>query len=229
MQQFEINAEPRAETGKGAMRRMRRSGQIPGILYGAGREPQPIALAQTDLMNHLGHEAFFSHILTITVGDRTEKVVLKDLQRHPYRPSVLHIDFQCIDEDQELTMRVPIHFINETKCIGVKLEGGVISRVLTELEVSCLPRHLPEYIEIDLAELKVGDTVALGEVQLPEGVSVYALKHGGDPSQPVVSCHVPRAIEVEEEAAPVEGVEAAAAAPAEAPAEGADEKSGGAD
>src|SRR5690606_35127401 len=144
------------------------------------------------LLRQAENEAFFSHILTINMGGKSERVVLKDLQRHPYKPLIMHIDFQRINENEELTMRVPIHFLNEDKCVGVKTGGGVISHILTELEVSCLPKDLPEYIAIDLSDLNVGQTIHLGDIKLPEGVSIYALKHGGDASQPVVSCHLPR-------------------------------------
>ena len=220
MQQFEINAEPRGDMGKGASRRLRRLGRVPGIVYGISQEATPIVVSQTDLVNQMQHQAFLSHILTLHIGGKSEKVVLKDMQRHPYRTVIMHVDFQRIDENQELTMRIPIHFRNEDKCAGVRLEGGAISHIMTEVEISCLPRHLPEYIEVDLAEMKVGDTVHLGELKLPEGVSIYALKHGGDPTRPVVNVHIPRAIEIEEEV-PAEGAIAAEAVAGEVPAEGA--------
>ena len=216
MQQFEINAELRGDVGKGASRRLRRLGRVPGIVYGISQEATAIVVAQADLVNQMQHEAFLSHILTLHIGDKTEKVVLKDLQRHPYRTVIMHVDFQRIDENQELTMHIPIHFLNEDKCVGVRLEGGAISHIMTEVEISCLPRHLPEYIQVDLAEMKVGDTVHLGELKLSEGVSIYALKHGGDPTRPVVNVHIPRAIEIEEEV-PAEGVVAAEAVPGEVP------------
>ena len=215
MQQFELNAEPRTDKGKGASRRLRRAGKLPGIVYGTDRDAQPIMLSHDELVHQLEHEAFFSHILTITVDGKSEKVVLKDLQRHPFKPVVIHVDFQRIDETQELTMRIPIHFINEAECVGVKTGGAVVSKIMTEVEVSCLPRDLPEYLEVDLGPLNVGDTVHLSDLKLPPGVSIYAMEHGGDGSQTVASVHIPRAIEVEEEAP----AEAAVAAPgAEAPA-----------
>jgi large subunit ribosomal protein L25 len=234
MQQFELNAEPRTDKGKGASRRLRRAGKLPGIVYGTEREAEPIALLHDELVHQLEHEAFFSHILTLTIGGRSEKVVLKDLQRHPFRPIVMHIDFQRIDEAQELTMRIPIHFINEASCVGVKTAGAVVSRIMTEVEVSCLPKDLPEFIEVDLGPLDLGATVHLSDLRLPPGVSIYAMKHGGDGSQTVASVHVPRAIEIEEEvpaealaAVPGEAVpagEAAAAEAAAAPAAEAEEK-----
>ena len=195
MEQFEINAEPRANLNKGANRRLRDSGKVPGILYGARAEAQPIEVLHADLQNQLKREAFFSHILTLKLSGKPERVVLKDLQRHPYRPLILHIDFLRVSETEALTMRVPIHFINEDVCIGVKQNGGVISHVMNEIEISCLPKDLPEYIEIDLAAMDIGHSVHVGEVKLPPGVKI----HGEDPDRPVVSVHIPRAIEVEEE------------------------------
>src|SRR5690606_18548293 len=131
------------------------------------RETRAIALDHGLLLRQAENEAFFSRILTINMDGKSERVVLKDLQRHPYKPLIMHIDFQRINESEELTMRVPLHFLNEDKCVGVKTGGGVISRIMTELEVSCLPKDLPEYIAIDLAELNVGDTVHLGDIRLP--------------------------------------------------------------
>lgn len=217
MIKFEINAEPRADKGKGASRRLRRLGKVPGILYGARQEAAPIAMDHDDLMHHLEHEAFYSHILTLNLGKETQKVVLKDLQRHPYKPRIQHIDLQRVSETEKLTMRIPIHFINEDKCIGVKQGGGVVSHIMTEIEVRCLPADLPEYIEIDLAEVNLGHTIHLGDLKLPDRVESSVLVHGGDASKPVVSVHMPKLI-VEEEA-PVEAVAAEAAVEGAAPAE----------
>ena len=217
MQSFEINAEPRTDVGKGASRRLRRAGKVPGILYGADKEATAISVIHDDLKHQLEHEAFFSHILTIKLNESIEKVVLKDLQRHPYKTSLLHVDFQRINEAEALTMRIPLHFINEEKCPGVKTGGGVISHIMTELEISCLPKDLPEFIEVDLINMEVGDSIHLGELKTPEGVVITALEHGGDPSQPVVSVHIPRVIEE-----PEEGAEEAVAEGAEAVEEGAE-------
>jgi len=212
MNKFEINAEPRADKGKGASRRLRRMNKVPGILYGARQDAVAIALDHDDLSHHLEHEAFYSHILTLKLGDETQRVVLKDLQRHPFKPRIQHIDLQRVSETEKLTMRIPIHYLNEDKCLGVKL-GGVVSHVMTEVEVRCLPADLPEAIEIDLAEINLGHTIHLGDLKLPDRVESSVLVHGGDPFSPVVSVHLPKLI-VEEE--PV--VEAAAA---EAAVEGA--------
>jgi large subunit ribosomal protein L25 len=160
-------------------------------------------------MHNLDHEAFYSHILTLKVGDDSEKVVLKDLQRHPYKRVLLHIDLLRIDANETLNMRVPLHYINEEKCAGVKNDGGVISHLISELEIVCLPKDLPEYIEVDMLEVNVGDTVHLTELKLPEGVQIYDLLHGQEEDQPVASVHLPRVV-TEEETEAEEGIEAAA-------------------
>lgn len=207
MQQFEINAEKRVAQGKGASRRLRRAGQAPGILYGAGKAPQPIQVSNNEMLLHLEHEAFYSHILTVNLEGSAEKVVLKDLQRHPYRPIILHIDFQRVDESKKLTMRIPLHFLNEDKCVGIKVGGGVLSHLATDIEIECLPRDLPEYIAVDVAEMNVGDTLHGSDLKLPAGVEIV-----GDPEQAVISCHIPRVVTEEVEAAAAEAAAPEAAA-----------------
>lgn len=213
MQQFEINAELREDLGKGASRRLRTTGKFPGVIYGANKDAVSITLVHNEFIHKLEHEAFFSHILTLNVGKQSEKVVLKDLHRHPFKTQVLHVDFQRVDENQKLTMRVPLHFINEKQCVGVKQGGGVISHIVTEIEISCLPKDLPEYIDVDLLNINLGETVHLGNLKLPEGVEIYALTHGGDEAQPIVSVHVHHV--VEEEEVEVETIGEVEAAPAE--------------
>jgi large subunit ribosomal protein L25 len=208
MQQFEINAEKRADRGKGASRRLRHAGKAPGIVYGGGKVPQSIAVSNNEMLLHLDHEAFYSHILTLKLDGTSERVVLKDLQRHPYRPVIMHVDLLRVDENKKLTMRVPLHFLNEGIAPGVKVDAGVISHLMTDVEISCLPKHLPEFIAVDLGEMKLGDTVHIGDLKLPEGVEFE-----GDAEQGVVSCHIPRVVVEEEAAAPV-AAEATAAAPA---------------
>ena len=212
MDQFELTAETREDVGKGASRRLRRSGKLPGIVYGANKEATAITLDHDDVIHHIEQEAFYSHILTLKLGKEKQKVVLKDMQRHPFKPRILHIDLQRVSESEELTMRVPLHFINEEKCVGVKQGGGVISHLMTELEITCLPKDLPEYIEVDMLNIDVGDTVHLGDLKLPEGVEAYNLTHGGDASAPVVSVHIPKLVTEEEELEAEEEMEAAAAA-----------------
>lgn len=199
MNQFELNAELREDKGKGASRRLRRTGKLPGVVYGANKDATSITLDHNEVIHKLEHEAFYSSILTLKVGKDKDKVVLKDLQRHPYKPFIMHIDLQRVSETEKLTMRVPLHFINEDKCVGVKLSGGVISHITTELEISCLPKDLPEYIEIDMAEVKLNETIHLGDIKFPEGVESYTLSHAGDASAPIVSVHIPKAVEEETE------------------------------
>ena len=199
MQAYELKVQPRDNLGKNASRRLRRSGRIPGTVYGANKEPQSISLSHDDVLHQLDREAFYSSILTINIDAEREQVVLKDLQRHPYKPEILHIDFLRIDEKQKITMRVPLHFINEHLCPGVKSGGGVVSRIMTELEISCLPGDLPEYIDVDLANVDLGETIHLSDIVLPEGVEIHALLSGGDASASVVTVSLPKGIIEEEE------------------------------
>ncbi len=182
---FEIVAETRSDTGKGASRRLRRTGMLPAIVYGGHQDPEMIAVGHNALLRHLEHEAFYSHVLTLKVGEVESKVVLKDLQRHPAKPFVLHADFLRVSADEKLRMMVPLHFINEGRSKGVK-SGGVASHNLTEVEVSCLPKDLPEFIAVDVANLALGDILHLSELPLPAGV---ALAHAPDPDVPVVIMH----------------------------------------
>ena len=193
MNQFEISADARELKGKGASRRLRRTGFIPGILYGAGKDPVNIQLEHNSVVKHTEVEAFYSHILTLQLPSGDERVVLKDMQRHPYRELILHMDFLRVDESEKLAMRVPLHFINEEACAGVKA-GGVVSHVLTELDILCLPRDLPEYIEINVGGLDLGDSIHLSDVSVPSGVEIAALVYGGDDAQSVVSVQMPRVV-----------------------------------
>ena len=169
---FELNAEPRGKLGKGASRRLRRAGQVPAILYGGGQEPQPLVLNHLDVLNQMKNEAIYSHVLTLKVGDQTESVVLRDLQRHPFKPTILHMDFLRVSADRKLRAHVPLHFVNETTARGVKLQGGVVNRALIDVEIQCLPRDLPEFIEVDLIDLGLGETIHLSQITLPAGVEL---------------------------------------------------------
>ena len=212
---FELIAELREDQGKGASRRLRRSGKVPAILYGGHEEPRALALDHTKLVQMLDNERFYSTLLSLKVGGEKQAAVLKDLQRHPYKNQVVHIDFQRVREDEKIRMRVPLHFINEATSVGVKQHGGVMSHLRNDIEVLCLPRDLPEYVEVDLQELGRGQIIHLSELKLPEGVELPELIHGHD--APVVSCHAQRAEEAAPtaEAAAAPAAEAAAAAPAE--------------
>lgn len=205
MSDFVLQAESRSEQGKGASRRLRRTGKVPAVMYGAGKDPVMLSLDHDELVNQLKNEAFFSSILTVKVGKDEDQAILKDLQRHPGKPYILHMDLLRVSATEAIRVHVPLHFINEEKCPGVK-EGGVITHNLTEVEVSCLPKNLPEYIELDLGDLDMDQTVHLSDIKLPEGVEVVELMHGEGHDQPVVSIHMPRAVveETEEEAGEAE-------------------------
>ena len=221
LNRFEISAESRTLQGKGASRRLRRAGKIPAILYGADKTPASIQLDHNEMLLRTEHEAFYSHILTLKLAGSDEKVVVKAMQRHPFKQLIMHMDFLRINEAEELTLRVPLHFINAESCVGVKQGGGVISHQMSDLEIMCLPKDLPEFIEIDLVELALGHTIHLADLKLPTGVRIASVVHGGESSLPVVSCHPPRAVEAAEPAAEATTPAAApAAAPAPAPAPG---------
>ncbi len=198
---FEIEAELRHDRGKGASRRLRRAGKFPGVVYGAHQDAVAIQLPHNEMLLHTQHEAFYSHILTLKIDGKSERVVVKDIQRHPYKPFLQHMDFLRVSETETLTVRVPLHFINEERCAGVKQEGGVIAHLMADLEVTCLPKNLPEYIEVDVAALNVGDTIHLGELKMPAGVEIAALLHGGDAEQAVVQVNAPRVASAEDEEA----------------------------
>jgi len=200
MENFEVTVEPREAQSKGASRRLRRAGQVPGIMYGADKDPVTFSVSHSEMLKHLEHEAFYSHILTIKMGDQVDKAVLKDLQRHPSKPFIMHIDFQRIDEAHKLHMHIPLHFMNEEHCVGVKQDGGVISHLMSEIEIHCLPKDLPEYIEIDLTEVHAGNSIHLSDLKLPEGVEIPGLAHGADHDLPVVAVHKGRGAGDDEEA-----------------------------
>jgi large subunit ribosomal protein L25 len=197
--------------GTGASRRLRRSGKVPGILYGANKGAEVIELDHKAIMLQLRHEAFHASILTMNIDGKKQSVLLRDIQMHPWKREVLHIDFQRVDAKQKIHMRVPLHFVNAEISPGVKLGGGVVNHVMAELEVSCFPADLPEFVEVDVAELELGHSVHLSDLKLPGGVESVQLTRGDDAV--VATVQVPRAIvEPEEEAAVgAEGDEAEAA------------------
>jgi len=182
---FNVIAEPRGDTGKGASRRLRRKGLVPAIVYGGHKEPEMIAVAHHQMIKHLESEAFYSHVLNLTVGEAVATVVLKDLQRHPAKPFILHADFMRVSQDELMRMVVPLHFLNEDESVGVRA-GGNVSHLATEIEITCLPRDLPEFIGVDLINMAVGDVIHLSEVVLPAGVT---LAHTPEQDEPVVVMH----------------------------------------
>jgi len=185
---FKINANVREVAGKGASRRLRRvANEVPGIVYGDDKAPQNISINHHELSRHLEHEAFYSHVIALNIGGKTENVILKDLQRHPSKVQILHADFLRVSKTKKLHVNVPLHFVNEDTCKGVKLGGGSISHNMTHVEVSCLASDLPEYIEVDLADVDVGQILHISDLKLPKGVESVALGHGADHDLPVVS------------------------------------------
>ena len=176
---FEFVAENRDLSGKIAARAVRRKGNVPAIVYGGEAAPQSIVLEHNEVLKHLEHEAVYSHVLDLKIDGKTEKAILKNIQRHPARPQIIHMDFMRVDETQALKVHVPLHFINEDICLGVK-EGGVVTHSMVDVEISCLPALLPEYIEVDLAEINIGESVHLTDIKVPEGVDILVLAQEGD-------------------------------------------------
>jgi large subunit ribosomal protein L25 len=206
---FEVQAEARTDEGKGASRRLRRAGKVPAVVYGTEKKPVSISVDHNQFIRHLAEEAFYAHILTLVIDGKKNQVVLKDLQRHPANDNkIIHADFLRIDAKHEMTMTIPLHFINEEKAVGVKA-GGQIAHLMTEVEITCLPKDLPEYIEVDTAKLGMDEYIHLSELKLPKGVSLTALSHGQDEhmeegerssyDQAVVSIHEPRVTKLEED------------------------------
>jgi len=222
---FELNVEPRPQIGRTSSRRLRKAGKVPAIIYGGGEAPESLLLDHNTLAHQMNREAFFTSILTLKIGSKSQQVVVKDVQRHPVRPQIMHLDFQRIREDVEITLSVPVHFLNEANAKGVKEQGGVVDHLQTEVEVVCLPRYLPEYLEIDVTELELNQIYHLSDIKLPEGVALVALKHGDN--RPLVAVNPPREEEidvpVETAEVPAGEVPATAQAAPEA-AEGGEEK-----
>jgi large subunit ribosomal protein L25 len=210
--QFEFTAFARTTEGRGASRRMRRAGKAPGIVYGGTHAPQPIELDHNALFHALRNEAFHASILSMSLGGAVTKVLLRDVQMHPFKNEILHVDFQRVDESRKIHVKVPLHFTNGEKSPAVKVSGAIVSHVLTQLDVSCLPKDLPEFIEVDLSTLDVGSSVHVSALSLPPGV-VVVTRAKRDPV--VASAVVPKA-HVEETAAVTPEAEAAAAAGAAA-------------
>jgi large subunit ribosomal protein L25 len=217
---IEVVAFPRAQQGTGASRRLRATGRVPGIIYGADKPAQKVELDQQALLKHLKMEAFHASILDMKVDGGREEVLLRDFQMHPWKPLVLHVDFQRVDKNRKIHVRVPLHFVNVDICPGVKLGGGVVQHIMNDLEIQCLPDALPEFIEVDLKDLQLGHSIHVLELALPKGVEATPKLRHDNPS--VVTVQVPREIVIEEEvAAPVTEITGQAPVEGEAPAEAA--------
>ena len=187
---IELHAETRSDMGKGASRRLRKQNLIPAIIYGGTSDPVSITLGHNEFIHQLDNEAIYTQILSMNVGKKKkEDVILRDLQRHPYKPVIMHADFQRIDMKKSIHVTVPIHFINEENCYGVKTEGGLLNHLQSEIEVACLPNNLPEFLELDVTGLKLGESLHLSNIKLPEGVEIVALSHGEDHDTGVAAVH----------------------------------------
>jgi large subunit ribosomal protein L25 len=204
-----INAEIREDVGKGASRRLRREGKVPAVIYGGDRDPVALTLEQRELLHEAENEAFYASILEIRVGeDRTQQAVVRDMQRHPYKPQIMHIDFMRVSAEQVLRMSVPLHFVGEERSPAGKASGVVIQHQITEVEIAALPKDLPEFLSVDLSQMDAGDVVMLSDIVLPEGVSIPALSGAGEHHDSPVA----NAVHIKAD----QGTGAAAAAEAEA-------------
>jgi large subunit ribosomal protein L25 len=224
---FTFGADLRDMQGKGASRRLRHEGKVPAILYGGHQDALALILDQQNLLTMVGDERFYSSIVQLKIGERTQEAIVKDIQMHPAKNVVVHVDLQRVVENEKIRIMLPIHFKNETVSPGVKVQGGVVSHMRSDVEVTCLPKDLPEFLELDLAAMNLNETKFLSDVPLPQGVTIPELSRR---NAPVVSIHSPRAEEPEavavEVAAPAEGAAAPAAGAAAAPAAGAAAKAG---
>ena len=197
---FTINATLRSDMGKGASRRLRRTDQIPGIIYGANKNPTTITVDHKHLLHLLAQKSFYTKILNLDVSGNKEQVILRDLQRHPFKPRILHLDLQRVSATEKITMRISLSFVGGDVAPGVKVAGGLISHQMADIEVRCLPKDLPELITVDLSKLELNQTIHLSDLKLPPEVEIVALIHGED--KPVATAYIPRAV-VEDTAAPV--------------------------
>ena len=207
---IQLNAEPRADSGKGASRRLRRMNLVPAIVYGGDSDPQSISLNHDEFSHQLESEAIYTQLIDLNIGKESDEVILRDLQRHPYKNRIMHADFFRIDKKKPINVVVPIHAINTETCAGVKVDGGQLTQLTTEIEVICLPKFIPEYLEVDVAELHLGETLHLSEIKLSEGVEIVALTHGEENDASVISVVKIREEEIISDEAPdaIEGEEA---------------------
>ena len=210
---FSVEAETRTDLGKGASRRLRHTEKFPAVVYGAGKDPVSLTIDHKKFLHSLENEAFYSHILTLVIDGKDEQVVLKDLQRHPAKIAVMHADFLRVSANEKLHMNVPLHFINADECPGTK-EGGLVTHSISEVEVACLPKDLPEFLEVDCSTLELDHSLHMSDITVPAGVEIVELSHGADHDQPIAGCHMTRGAQDEDDE------DAAAAVAPEAAAEG---------
>ena len=172
-----LNAELRSDSGKGASRRLRHQGLVPAIVYGGDRDPAMVTIDHNEFIHELENDAIYTQVIELRVGDKKQDVILRDLQRHPYKNKIMHADFFRIDENKPIKVVVPVHVDNADTCVGVKMDGGMMTQLVTEIEIIALPKNLPEYLVIDAAEVHLGDTLHLTDIQMPEGVEIVALTY----------------------------------------------------
>ncbi len=196
---LELNATKRDDTGKGASRRLRHANKLPAIIYGGKTGSLSITLEQKDVQHKLPNEDFYSQVLTLNIDGTIESVLLRDIQHHPYKMEVMHMDFTRIDAKHVVHVHTPLHFAGDEDSPGIKQEGGVVSHVINEVELECLPKNIPQHIDVDLSEMHVGDIIHLSDLKLPEGVEVLALKQGEEHDTAVVSMHTRKVVSDEEE------------------------------
>jgi large subunit ribosomal protein L25 len=223
---YELNAEARDDKGTGASRRLRRAGRIPAVIYGGGKDPAMVSFDHDPVMHMLEVEAFHSSILTVKHHNETEQAILRDVQHHPYKQIIVHMDLQRISAKEKIHMSVPVHFTGEDVAPGVKLEGGIVSHLITEIDVICLPGDLPEYLSVDISQLSIGDSVHLSDIKIPDGVEFTSLAHGGD-DLAVATVVALRVSAADEEAEAGEAAEGEAAEGGEAAAGGEEAKKEG--
>ena len=196
---FTINAKSREDTGKGASRRLRRlTGEVPAIIYGGKKDAEKISILHKDITKALENDAVYSSIISLSIDGKAEDTIIKDIQRHPAKQIILHMDFLRVSKTTKLQTRVPLNFINEDTCVGVKLGGGLIAHTMTDIEVSCLPKDLPEAIDVDMAEVDVGQIVHLSDLTLPDGVESVSLSQGADYDLTVATVNKQKAVEIDE-------------------------------
>jgi len=228
-EKFDLIADIREDSGKGASRRLRHQNKVPAIIYGAGRPPRALVFDHDKVLHELANESFYSSVLNIKVGEKSQAAIVKDVQRHPARPRIMHLDFQRIVEDQVIRMNVPIHLVGADIAVGVRDGGGTVSQMRNDVEVVCLPKHLPEYLDLDISELELDGLMYLTDIEVPEGVEIPELAQEVEQVQPIVSIHIIKEEIIEEEVEEeiegeiVEGEEGEPTAEGEAPAESTDE------
>jgi len=224
-QEFDLIADYREDQGKGASRRLRLEGKVPAIIYGAGRPPRALTFDHSKVVRQLENESFYSSILSIKVGEKSQAAILKDVQRHPSKRQILHLDLQRIVEDKQIKMNVPIHYVGEDVAVGVKDGGGTITKMVTDVEVTCLPKDLPEYLDVDISQLDLNEMLYLTDIKVPDGVEIVALTHvEEEQAQPIVSIQFIKEEIIEEEVPEeeeLEAIEGEEGEEGEAPAEGA--------